>query len=261
MNTSSSPVSLAASTRDPRVAIIRLERPEARNAIDTPTALALREAVTRFDADPIARVAVLCGAGPIFCAGMDLAAFAAGDRPGLDHEEGFAHFVRLARKKPIVAAVRGGAYAGGFEIVLACDLVVAAAGSSFGLPEVKRGLVAAGGGSVRLPSRIPPAVARQMLLTGEPITAERAHTLGLVNAVVEPGEVEAEAEALAASIAGNAPLAVVATRSVYEAAAAGGERDGWEASVRSWAEVESSLDAHEGAVAFKEKRVPVWRNR
>lgn len=253
-------VSLAASPRDSSIAIIRLERPQQRNAIDTPTAFALREAVLRFDAAPDLRAAVLCGAGEIFCAGMDLSAFAAGDRPGLDHEEGFAHFVRLPRKKPIIAAVRGGAYAGGLEIALACDLIVAAKNALFGLPEVKRGLIAAGGGCVRLPSRLAPAIARQMILTGDPIGAERAFDLGLVNVVVDPDEVETAAETLASAIAANAPSAVAESRRVMEATMTEGEAEGWRQSVRVWSDVEKSADAREGALAFKEKRAPIWRD-
>lgn len=261
--TSASCVSLTVSPEDPRIARIRFERPEQRNAINTAMADAFRAALSTFEADPALRVAVLSGAGPVFCAGMDLAAFAAGERPGLNREDadGFAHFVRRRRQKPVIAAVRGGAFAGGFEIMLACDLVIAAADARFGVPEAKRGLIAGGGGAARLPARIPLAVAREMLLTGDPISAARAYALGLVNGVTEPDRVEAEAEALAGRIADNAPLAVAAALAVTNAVAEAGEAAGWAETARAWEPVSASADAREGALAFKEKRAPVWRNR
>jgi enoyl-CoA hydratase len=237
------------SARDARIGRICLNRPEQRNAIDTRMAFALREAVNAFEDDASAHVAILGGAGPVFCAGMDLAAFAAGERPGLDDEDGFAFFVRRRRRKPIIAAVQGGA----------CDLAVATIDARFALPEVKRGIIAAGGGAVRLPSRIPLVVAREMLLTGDPITAARAYELGLLNAVVSTPELDAAAEDLARKIAINAPLAVAASLSLCEIAAAAGEADGWAKTVLEWRRVEASDDASEGAVAFKEKRDPVWR--
>ena len=244
---------------DPRIAVTRLNRPAQRNAVDTSLAVALRAAVDRFEADPALRVALLTGVGPVFCAGMDLAAFAAGERPGFGSDEGFAWFVHRARRKPIIAAVQGSALAGGFELMLACDLAVAAGSALFGLPEVRRGLIAAGGGSVRLPARLPPAIAREMLLTGAPIGAERALALGLVNAVVAAEEVEAAAGALASTIADNAPAALAATKRVCDAVTAAAEAAGWIAAAQAWAEIERSHDACEGALAFKEKRSPVWR--
>ncbi|NGO53733.1 enoyl-CoA hydratase-related protein [Allomesorhizobium camelthorni] len=255
----SSLVTYSPSARDARIGRICLNRPEQRNAIDTRMALALREAVTAFEDDASARVAILGGAGPVFCAGMDLAAFAAGERPGLDDEDGFAFFVRRRRRKPIIAAVQGGAFAGGFEIMLACDLAVATIDARFAFPEVKRGIIAAGGGAVRLPSRMSLVVAREMLLTGDPITAARAYELGLLNTVVSTPELNAAAEDLARRIAINAPLAVAASLSLCEIAAAAGEADGWAKTVLEWRRVETSEDAREGAVAFKEKRDPVWR--
>jgi len=261
MQPSPPPVSYSSSARDPRIGWIRLNRPEQRNAINNEMAVALLDAVTAFEEDPAARVAILGGVGPVFCAGMDLAAFSTGERPGLDDEDGFAYFVRRRRRKPIVAAVQGAAFAGGFEIMLACDLVVAATGTRFGLPEVKRGIIAAGGGAIRLPSRISPVVAREMLLTGDPITSERAYELGLLNAVVPEEDLERAAEALAARIAGNAPLSIAASAALCEVATSVGEAEGWAATMRQWRKVEASDDAKEGTIAFKEKRQPVWRGR
>jgi enoyl-CoA hydratase len=252
-------VTYARSPRDPRIGRIRLERPEQRNAVNTAMALALRDAVSAFEDDPGVRVAVLAGAGPVFCAGMDLAAFAGGESPGLDDGDGFAFFVRRRRTKPVIAAVQGGAFAGGFEIMLACDLAIAATGAVFALPEVRRGIIPAGGGAVRLPARIPPVVAREMLLTGAPVTAERAFDLGLLNAVVPPDELEDAAEALAATIADNAPVAIAAALAVCEIAAGRSEADAWTESNRQWRRVVNSHDAREGALAFKERRPPDWR--
>lgn len=254
-------VEYSRSAQDNRVCRIGLNRPGQRNAVNIDMAMALRDAVSRFEDDPVARVAILCGAGPVFCAGMDLAGFAAGERPGLDHDDGFAFFVRRHRTKPIIAAVEGGAFAGGFEIMLACDLAIAATGARFSLPEVKRGLIAAGGGAVRLPARIPPAVAREMLLTGDAISSERAYELGLVNAIVPQGDAERAAEALAGRIAENAPLAVKATLAICHATSHAGEAAGWSEAAKFWPVIETSHDAREGAVAFVEKRKPRWRGQ
>ncbi|MCA3451234.1 MAG: enoyl-CoA hydratase/isomerase family protein [Rhodobacter sp.] len=233
-------------------ALICLNRPEVRNAVNLALTADLRTALARFDGDPALRVAVLTGAGRFFCAGMDLGAFAAGERPGLDDSDGFAGFVRATRTKPVIAAVNGGAVAGGFEIVLACDMVVAETGAILALPEVKRGLFAAGGGALRLPRRLPAAIAAEILLTGDPITADRAAALGLVNAVVPGPDLIDTALALAARVAGNAPMALRLTRAVAQAA------EDWGPSTAAWAQIESSADALEGARAFKEKRTPRW---
>jgi enoyl-CoA hydratase/carnithine racemase len=233
-------------------ALIRLNRPEVRNAVNLALTADLRAALARFEGDPALRVAVLTGAGRFFCAGMDLAAFAAGERPGLDDPDGFAGFVRATRTKPVIAAVNGGAVAGGFEIVLACDMVVAETGAILALPEVKRGLFAAGGGALRLPRRLPAAIAAEMLLTGDPITADRAAALGLVNAVVPGPDLIDTALALAARVAANAPMALRLTRAVAQMA------EDWGPSTAAWAQIESSADALEGARAFKEKRTPQW---
>lgn len=234
------------------VALIRLNRPELRNAVNLALTAELRAALARLEADPALRVGVLTGAGRFFCAGMDLGAFAAGERPGLGDADHFAGFVGARRSKPIIAAVNGGAVAGGFEIVLACDMAVAEAGAIFSLPEVKRGIIAAGGGAFRLPRRLPAAIAAEMLLTGDPITAERAAALGLVNAVVPAADLVATALDLAGRVAANAPLAVRLTRDIAN------PPDDWSRSDAAWAQVETSADALEGALAFKEKRPPRW---
>lgn len=243
------------------VALIRLNRPELRNAVNLALTTELRAALARLEADESLQVAVLTGAGRIFCAGMDLGAFAAGERPGLTDPDHFAGFVSARRSKPIIAAVNGGAVAGGFEIVLACDMVVAEEGAVFSLPEVKRGIVAAGGGAFRLPRRLPAAIANEMLLTGDPITAERALALGLVNAVVPGAELISTAMAMAAKIAVNAPLALRLSLEIARISAALGENEAWAQTDAAWARIDVSEDALEGARAFKEKRPPVWTGR
>lgn len=237
------------------IALIRLNRPEVRNAVNLALTAELRAALAWLEGDDTLRAAVLTGAGRFFCAGMDLAAFAAGERPGLNDPDGFAGFVRADRSKPVIAAVNGGAVAGGFEIVLACDMVVAEQGAILGLPEVKRGLIAAGGGAFRLPRRLPPAIAAEMLLTGDPISADRAAALGLVNRVVAADALIPTALALAAKVAANAPLALRLTRQVALGA------EDWAASDAAWATIATSDDALEGSRAFVEKRAPRWSGR
>jgi enoyl-CoA hydratase len=247
--------------RDGHVAILWLNRPDRLNAVNEAMTGEMRAAVTTLEEDEELRAIVLAGRGRVFCAGMDLAAFAAGERPGLLDPDRFAGFANAQRSKPVIAAVQGAALAGGFEIVLACDMVVAAEGTRFGLPEVKRGLFPAGGGTIRLPRRIPPVLANEMLLTGEPIEAERAHALGLVNRVV-PAEVLVDtALALAHQIAENAPLAVRSALELARDAAATAEAELWAANDALWRRVESSDDALEGARAFAEKRAPAWTGR
>lgn len=243
------------------VALIRLNRPDQRNAVDMALMAELTSAMDRFEADAALTVGVLTGAGKIFCAGMDLAAFAAGERPGIADPAHFAGFVSVKRSKPIIAAVNGGAIAGGFEIALACDMVVAEQGAIFSLPEVKRGIMAAGGGAFRLPRRLPSAIANEMLLTGDPITAERALSFGLVNQVVAGSELIDAALKLAARIAVNAPLALRLTLEIARNSAALGEAEAWAANDAAWAEIDGSEDALEGARAFKEKRPAVWKGR
>ncbi len=247
---------------DGRVATITLDRPEQRNAIDPSVAAALGEAVARFEADPEVWVAVLTGQGPNFCAGADLKALAAGRSAELRTEAGgFAGFVQYPRRKPVVAAVRGFALAGGTELVLACDLVVAATDTFFGLPEVTRGIVAAGGGLFRLPRAVPAARARELVLTGDRMSAQEALRWGMVNAVVEPGEVLGAARALADRICRNAPLAVRESLAIVRDAALLTDDDGWRRSSEAMDRIRASDDAREGPRAFAEKRPPVWTGR
>jgi enoyl-CoA hydratase len=247
--------------RQGHVAVLWLNRPDRLNAVDEAMTAAMRAALPEVEADDEVRAVVLAGRGRAFCAGMDLAAFAEGQRPGLTDPDRFAGFANAQRTKPVIAAVQGAALAGGFEIVLACDMVVAAEGAKFGLPEVKRGLFPAGGGTIRLPRRIPPAVANEILLTGELIEADRAHALGLVNRVVPPAVLLDSALSLAGRIAENAPLAVRSALALARDAAATAEVELWAANDALWGRVEASDDALEGARAFAEKRAPDWTGR
>lgn len=246
-------------SQDSAILHLTFDRPDQRNAITEAMAEELRQAVDTYEADPALRVGILSGNGKVFCAGMDLGAFAAGERPGLNGPYGFAHFVKRRRKKPIIAAVNGGAFAGGFEIVLACDMAVVAEDAVFSLPEVKRGIIAAGGGAIRMPARIPPAIAMELLLTGDTISATRLYQLGVVNALTPSGQAVEAAVAMARRITPNAPLALQESRRLVEHVATRGEAEAWAENTASWAIVDGSADALEGALAFKEKRLPKWR--
>jgi enoyl-CoA hydratase/carnithine racemase len=246
-----------------RIAVVTLDRPERRNAVDAAMTAALRAAMERFEADPETLVAVLTGSGDrAFCAGMDLKAFADGEGPSiLEGPGGFAGFTRFPRTKPVIAAVNGAALAGGCELVLACDLIVAAEHAVFGLPEVKRGLFATSGGVLRLPRMIPRARALELLLTGDAVDARTALELGLVNAVVPPGQLAAAARALALRICANAPLAVRETLALARAAFSLPEEQLQRRNDAAWARVAASEDAAEGPRAFAEKRPPRWTAR
>jgi enoyl-CoA hydratase len=242
------------------VLIITLNRPSQRNAVNLEMATAIAAAVTELDSRPDLTVGVLAANGPAFCAGMDLKAFLAGERPSVPGR-GFAGLVADPPLKPLIAAVDGHAVAGGFEIALACDLIVAARGATFGLPEVKRGLVAAGGGLLRLHNRIPYHYAMEWALTGRSVSAEEAFDLKLVNRLTEPGGALPVALELAEQIGRNAPLAVRATKQVLTQS-----RDWpWESSFDYQAQitepVRASADAREGATAFREKRAAIWLGR
>lgn len=242
------------------VLVITINRPEVRNAIDHETAVAIDAAVTLLENRDDLVAGVITGAGTAFCAGMDLKAFLDGERPSTP-TRGFAGLVERPPTKPLIAAVNGPAIAGGFEVVLACDLIVATESTVFGLPEVKRGLIAAAGGLIRLPQRIPYHVAMEWALLGEYVSARTAHELHLVNRVVPDGEALTEALALARKIAANGPLAVRGTKQTIV------ESSGWPADEafdrgRLISEpVRASDDAREGASAFKEKREPRWTGR
>ncbi|MEM7692639.1 MAG: crotonase/enoyl-CoA hydratase family protein [Pseudomonadota bacterium] len=242
-----------------QVLLIKLNRPEARNAIDGAMAKAIADAVDLLDSDPSLAVGILASTSPTFSAGMDLKAFLAGESP-IVPGRGLAGITSRAPAKPLIAAVDGAAVAGGFELVLACDLVVASVSASFGLPEVKRGLIAGAGGVINLPRRLPPSIAMQVILTGDPLSAERAYELGLVNDLVTARPL-ACAVSLAQRIARNAPLAVQGSKEVALAS------QDWLASEKEEKQREiitpvfQSQDAREGALAFAEKRAPRWHGK
>jgi enoyl-CoA hydratase len=243
------------------VLVLTLNRPEVRNAIDMPLAEAIAAGLDRLDRDAELRVGVLTGAGSGFCAGMDLKRFAAtGERPWVG-DRGFAGIVRRSSEKPLIAALEGFAVAGGLEIALACDLLVAARGTKLGIPEAKRGLVAAGGGLRRLPRLLPSALAMELALTGGLITAERAYEVGALNRLTEPGEALAGALELAEQIGANAPLALAGAKRILQAQWAWDDAEFWERQAEIVEPIATSEDAREGARAFTEKRPPVWRGR
>lgn len=255
--TAEAPTPVVLTERVGPVLVITLNRPQARNAVDRAVAEAVAEAVQLLDSDPQLRVGVLTGAGGYFCAGMDLKAFLRGESPRIEGR-GFAGLVEAPPAKPLIAAVDGPALAGGFEIVLAADLVVAAPTATFGLPEVRRGLVAAAGGLTRLPARLPRAVALEMVLTGKTVTAAQLHPLGLVNQLAAEGEVLSAALELAAEIAGNGPLAVQASKRVVDESPGWPHAEMFERTRQIVMPVFDSDDAREGAAAFTERRAPVW---
>jgi enoyl-CoA hydratase len=242
------------------VAVITINRPEARNAVNGAVARGIAAAIEEFDGRADIRVLVLTGAGGNFSAGMDLKGFLAGDAP-VAGDRGFGGITERPPAKPVIAAVEGYALAGGFELVLACDLIVASEAARFGLPEVRRGLVAGAGGLLRLPRRIPYHLAMEIALTGEHFPAQRLQATGLVNQVVPAGEALAGAMALAQRVVPGAPLALAATKAVITRAA---DWDSGEAFARQ-AEiinpVFTSADAREGAAAFAQKRPPAWRGQ
>jgi len=245
---------------DAGVLLITLNRPEARNAVNAALAETLAATLDRFEAEDELKVAVLTGAGGTFCAGMDLKAFVRGERPWVG-DRGFAGITQRSARKPIIAAVEGYALAGGFEIALSCDLIVAARDARFGIPEVKRGLVAGAGGLIRLPKRIPYHLAMELALTGDPIDAQRAYELGVVNRVTDSGQAVGAARELAATIARNSPLAVDASKRIVQQALEWTEEEAWTKQGEIAGPVFASEDAQEGARAFAEKRDPVWRGR
>lgn len=240
-----------------RVEILTINRPAARNAINLAVARALSEALDELEDDDACAVVVLTGAEEkAFSAGMDLKAFAQGEAPIT--EKGFAGVTKREFPKPLIAAVNGAALAGGFEIMLSCDLVVAAAHATFGIPEAARGLIAGGGGLIRLAKRVPRAVALELALTAAPMDAQRALAVGLVNRVVDGPEVLAAAVALAEQIAANAPLAVRVSKRVMLGSLELTEAESWALNDASFGEIARSKDALEGAIAFAEKRAPNW---
>ena len=242
------------------VLLITLNRPDARNAVNGALAQGLAAALDELDADDVLSVGVLTGAGKGFSSGMDLKAFVAGESPYAG-DRGFAGITQRAAEKPLIAAIEGFAVAGGFEVALSCDLIVAARGARLGVPEVKRGLVAAGGALLRLPQRIPYHLAMELALTGDPVDAERAHELGIVNRLAEPGGAVEAALELADAIVKNGPLALRASKRIVLESRDWPQADWWQKQGEIAGPVMASEDAREGAVAFAEKRDPIWRGR
>lgn len=246
--------------RDGATLIITMNRPEVRNAANAALARGVADALDQLDEDPSLVAAVLTGAGGTFCSGMDLKAFLAGETPEIPGR-GLLGFTACPPVKPIIAAVEGYALAGGCEIALACDLIVAARGVRFGLPETKLGLVAGGGGLLRLPQRIPRGIAMEYALTGDQFSAEEAARWGMVNRLAEPGGALAAARDLAGRIAANGPFAVRATKQIVTESGEWPAAEQWERQRLVTDPVFSSSDAVEGARAFAEKRPPVWSGR
>ena len=248
---------------DEHVALVTLNRPEKRNAVNGDIATGMDACVRHIEESPDLWVAVLASSNDkVFCAGADLAAISEGRGLELETEAGgFAGFVYYPRTKPWIAAPRGSALGGGLELCLACDLIVAADDCRFGLPEVKRSLLAGAGGLSRLPNAIPLAVATEMVITGDPITAERAYALGLINRIAPAASVVDEAVALAKLIAANAPIAVRESMAIVKEAAILGDRPARDLVMPAYQRLFPTEDYAEGPRAFVEKRAPVWKNR
>jgi len=242
------------------VLTITINRPAAKNAVNLGVAKGIAHAVDVLDGRDDLRVGILTGAGGTFCSGMDLKAFLGGELPMIEGR-GFGGLVERPPEKPLIAAIEGYALAGGFELSLACDLAVAAENARFGIPEAKRGLVAAAGGLVRLPRMAPYRLALELALTGEMITAARAHELGLLNRVVPAGQALEGALALARAIVANGPLAVATSKRVMRDSASWSDAELWSRQNAATMPIFSSEDAREGAAAFAEKRAPNWKGR
>ncbi|MFF2126191.1 crotonase/enoyl-CoA hydratase family protein [Streptomyces olivochromogenes] len=240
--------------------LITIDRPHARNAVNAAVAAGLAAALDQLEADPALRAGVLTGAKGTFSAGMDLKAALTGESPAIPGR-GFGGLTEAELTKPLIAAVEGPAMGGGFELALACDLIVAAEDARFGLPEVKRGLIAGGGGVIRLPKRIPYHLAMEFLLTGEPVSGGRAGELGLANRVTPSGEAVAVALELAEKLAANAPLALATVKSVVKAAEGVPESDAFDVQRQAMGTLMASADAREGMTAFAERRVPQWTGK
>jgi enoyl-CoA hydratase len=244
--------------RRERVLLITINRPDQRNAVNAAVAHGIAAAMDELDATPELSVGILTGAGKGFSGGMDLKAFVAGESP-YAAGRGFAGITERPSRKPLIAAIERFAVAGGLEIALSCDVIVAAKGARLGIPEVKRSLVAAGGALLKLPRVLPRTIAMELALTGDPIDAERAYTLGLVNRLAEPGEAVTVALELAEAIAANGPLALAATKRIVNEAVDWPDAEFFARQGEISGPVFSSEDAREGSVAFTEKRAPVWK--
>jgi enoyl-CoA hydratase len=243
--------------REERALIITLNRPHQRNAVNAAVASGIAAALDELDADAALSVGIVTGAAGFFCAGMDLKAFVAGERAQTSGR-GFGGITRRAADKPLIAAIEGFALAGGLEIALACDLIIAARGAMLGIPEVKRSLIASGGALLRLPRALPRNVAYEMVLTGDPIKAQRGYELGLVNRLVEPGEALEAALQLATTISANGPLALKASKQILRESLDWPDSEFFELQEAIAGPVFRSGDAKEGSMAFAEKRQPVW---
>lgn len=242
------------------VQLITINRPQAKNALNLAVATAIRDAVDELDATPELSVGVITGAGGVFSAGMDLKGFLRGESPSFEGR-GLCGIQQTPPKKPLIAAVEGWALAAGFEVCLACDLVIAGESAKFGIPEVKRGLVAAGGGAVLIPQRVPLAVAMEFILTGDPVSASRAAEVGLITRVVPDGTAVDAALELAGRIAENGPLAVAASKQIARRANEWTGELAWSEPAKIFTPVFASQDAKEGALAFAEKRKPNWQGK
>jgi enoyl-CoA hydratase len=245
-----------------RVAVLTINRPEARNAVNGDVARTMEQGLDRLEEDEDIWVGIVTGAGPVFSAGADLKAIASGQAADLQTKRGgFGGIAARQRTKPLIAAVDGPALAGGTEIVLSCDLVVASTNARFGIPEVKRSLVAAAGGLFRLPRALPRNIAMELALTGDPIDAERAHHFGLVNELVEPGKALEAALALAERVTVNAPIAVRESRRVLLDGMLADDDTAWKVTFDAMAKAMATEDFAEGPRAFIEKRAPEWKGR
>ena len=239
---------------------VTLNRPKARNAANKALAEGVAAAMDRLDSDDSIRVAILTGAGGTFCSGMDLKAFVTGETPNVEGR-GFAGLTEATPRKPLISAVEGYALAGGLELAISCDLIVAADDAKFGIPEVKRGLAAAAGGLIKLPRQIPKRLAMELALTGDFIGAQRAYDIGLINEVVPAGTALDAAKALAARIVANGPLAVAISKQVILQSEDWSADEMWQKQQELTMPVFISEDAIEGSVAFAEKRAPNWKGK
>ena len=242
------------------ILIVTINRPQARNAINRATSEKIGAAMEELDENPDIRVGILTGAGGTFCSGMDLKAFVSGESPALEGR-GFAGLVESLPEKPLIAAVEGYALAGGFEIALSCDLIIASKSAQFGVPEVKRGLVAAGGGLLRLPTQTFPRLAMELALTGDFIDSARAYQTGLVNHVVEDGKALETAIEMAEKICENGPLAVAASKKIVNSARDWSNDEMFQKEKVLSTPILTSEDAIEGSTAFAEKRAPQWKGK
>ena len=240
------------------VMLITINRPEAKNSVNLAVAKGIAAAMEELDSNDEIRAAILTGAEGTFCSGMDLKAFVTGELPIIEGR-GFAGLVEAPPRKPLIAAVEGFALAGGFELAISCDMIVSAGNAKFGIPEVKRGLVAGAGGLLKLPRQIPRRVAMELALTGDTIDAQRAYDLGLINRVVEAGTALATARELADKIAANGPMAVLASKQIMNESEEWSSEDMFKKQNDIALPVFASKDAIEGATAFAEKRPPQWK--